>query len=471
MQHPMPFTFRHVGHEGIAGTARPRRGLRRLLQSVAAIGLAASAVALSTSGTTGCGSFCEGGFVRAVPGMAQGKCEGLCSPSLCANANNVCVDNRCELQCTSLLDCAAGQDCVPAKTDGADGGTVTICQSTTWAPIGSKCPFGSECAMLLACPDGSNCDYTQCGGKPCKPDPDACADVTRCALGTCPDGTSCTVQGCPQSECKPLSCLGDGSGDADAYCTLFDCKTNSDCPTGYWCRNVRQPQQICGGPKPDANACGTTTGECVTTTGTTLTQGPLCAMRNVCVQHTQCDPCTADLDCSLTPGLHCTQVGAGMACTADCTTDSDCSDGFACTSGACVPRSGSCSASTGTGTFCENCVEDSDCTSGLICSRPPYGEERVCALPLGKGASCPNDDDNECPVSPSKEHGKCMDGSVQSSAGDGIYLTCWYPYNVATGRFGCWQGNKGTGCYVDADCISKSCRGGDEVQMTPGTCN
>jgi hypothetical protein len=160
-----------------------------------------------------------------------------------------------------------------------------------------------------------------------------------------------------------------------------------------------------------------------------------------------------------------------MACTDDCNSNADCAVGFACTGGECVPRFGSCSAPAGTGTFCETCVTDADCATGLLCSRPPSGVERVCALPLGKGAACPNDDDTECPLSPSGQHGKCMDASVQSSPGDGIYETCWYPYTAATGLFACWQGNKGAACYVNTDCTSKSCKGAIAAQQVTGTCN
>lgn len=449
----------------------PRWGLRRLLQGAAALGLAAIAAALSTSGSTGCGTFCEGGFVRPVPGMSQGTCEGLCSPSQCASADNVCVDNRCELQCASVLDCAPEQDCVPATSDGADGGTVTICQNSTFGPIGAGCPFGTECAMLFACPDGSNCDYTQCSGKTCAPDTGACEGISKCSAGKCPDASPCIVQGCPQSECKALTCLSAGSGDAQAYCTLLDCQTDSNCPAGFWCASERDPHQICNDPKPNPTLCGTTTDACVTTTasGTTFTKGPFCTMRNECREHRQCDPCATDLDCSLTPSQHCTQVGSSKGCTLDCAADSDCSDGFECTGGECVPRFGSCSAPVGAGTFCQTCLSDADCAPGLACARPPDGEERVCALPLGSGNACMTDAD--CPVSPSTQHGKCMDATVQSSPGDGFYETCWYPYIAATARFDCWCGNKGTGCYSNTDCCSKSCKGGDAGQMIVGTCN
>lgn len=435
----------------------PRRAprLRRALQGAAALGLAAIAGLVSTSGSSGCGTFCKGGFIRQVPGKVE-TCEGLCAPSKCANPNNTCVNNDCELECTSLADCGPGQDCVAATEDGTMS-AVTICQDNGKAAVGASCPFGTECTTLLACPDGSNCDYTQCNGTPCTPDPAACPSSASCPLGTCSDGSACTVPGCAKADCKPLACLTAGAGDADAYCTLQDCQSDSNCPGGYWCEQVRDPHQICGKPVPNANFCGTTTDPCVTlaqdtANGTTYAAGSVCTQRNECRLREPCDPCHTDIDCSLVSGQHCTTIGSVMDCTDDCSTDSDCHGGFQCTSGACVPRFGSC---TGAGTFCEPCHDDAECASGSICVEIETGGERFCfdpSLPCTASASCP--------TSPGGLQGVC-----NTTSG-----TCDPPMNTATGRFGCWCGNKGIACYLDMECCSKNCKDPDTLLMVPGTC-
>jgi len=471
-------------------TAR-RGGLRRALQGLAALGLVAAAAMVSASGA-GCSSakFCVGGFIRTVNGAQT--CEGLCDPSKCTNPGNVCVDNLCALECKSRLDCAPSEECDPATTDGASGKMTAVCRPSSRSPIGTKCPIGNECGGLPpSCPDGSNCDYTQCGGGTCTPDPIACNGDAKCAIGKCPDSSSCVVQGCAQDQCKPLTCLSAGAGDADAYCTVLDCHTDGDCGEGYWCSEVRDAHPICGSAAPKlpglcAISCASNVGctnaygagatcvnmicspACVTAGmgGATYAPGPWCTKRNECRLRRICDPCTTDLDCSATAGHHCSSMpmGSDKFCTADCGSDADCANGFQCTGGACVPRAGTCK---GTGKFCEPCHNDDECEAGKYCSRESSGEERVCVTPIGTIA-CMTDAD--CPTSPSGQHGKCFDASVQSSPGDGVYHTCWLPYVAATMAFGCWQQNTGAACGAAADCISKSCVGADPAQGVAGTC-
>jgi hypothetical protein len=456
----------------VAPASRSR--LARALQGVAGLGLALLA-GLAGAGPMGCGSssggattpFCEGGFVRPVPGKTQGTCEGLCKPSLCANPGNVCVDNYCELQCTSHLDCDEGQDCAPAKEDGT-GTAITTCQANGKSSVGTKCPFGTECASLLTCPDGSNCDYTQCGGGTCTLDPVACDGVTGCTAGKCADKSACTVQGCAQSDCKPLTCLTTGSGDADAYCTLLDCQSDANCPGGYWCDTVSDPHQICGQPAPDPKLCGTTKEGCVTLSqnaanGTTYSKGQYCTERKECRLRSQCDPCATDLDCSIVAGRHCSSGN----CLYDCKTDSDCDNGFQCTAGECAPRFGSCAGAVGTGKFCDPCRNQDDCAKGYICEELTNGGLRTCLISAGT-MDCTVDSD--CPKSPSGLYGACLGAAEESSPGDGVYQTCFAPFIAAADGYACWCGNTGTACYTAADCCNKGCKDADELNMTPGTC-
>jgi hypothetical protein len=406
---------------------------RRLLQTVAALGLAAFTGIVASSGcksTPTPAPFCEGGFVRDAPG-ASPTCEGLCEPSKCANPSNVCVDNDCELTCTSILDCESGQDCVPAKTDGT-GAAVTICQNNGKAAFGTLCPFDNECTTLLACPDGS----------------------------------ACTTTNCAASACKPLVCLSTGIGDPTAYCTLQDCHTDTDCPGGYWCETARDPHQICGSPAPPAS-CGTTKDPCVdlamnAANGTTFAAGSVCTERNVCVLRQACDPCTTDVDCSLTPGQHCVNIGGSNACALDCSTDADCIGGYMCTSNECVPRSGAC---VGAGKYCDSCRVDGDCASGALCIQLLAGGEHVCFTP-----NLPCTTNTNCPTAPDGTHGQCLDEVVDVGPGDSGYDTCYVPYILATDAFDCWCGNSGTGCFSGSDCCSKVCTGGNEVEMVTGTC-
>jgi hypothetical protein len=270
---------------------------------------------------------------------------------------------------------------------------------------------------------------------------------------------------------------------------MRDCHADGDCAAGFWCASIRDAHPICGAPPSklhglcspqclstvgctNAFGPGATCGSdgycnpaCVMSGTATYSQGPWCTQRNECRQRKTCDPCQSDLDCAV-PGHHCRAMpmGTDKFCTPDCASDADCSDGFACTSNACIPRYGSCK---GTGKFCEPCHVDADCEAGKYCSRESSGVERVCAAPLG---SVPCTSDAQCPVSPSGVHGKCMDASTNSSPGDGVYHTCWLPFVLAADRFVCWPENTNAACYTGADCISKQCMGAMPAMQMPGAC-
>src|SRR5262249_166069 len=161
--------------------------------------------------------------------------------------------------------------------------------------FGALCVFGQECDGFSACPNGAPCGPSQCNNNPalCAPDPYACKGVENCLTGRChldgmpgvdfatcervdgkpKDGTQCfgkaevcggdpscagdpkwakgrclpefystpcsVAPQCTDAECKPMTCLTAGPGDADAYCTKHDCKSDADCPGGYTCGITR----------------------------------------------------------------------------------------------------------------------------------------------------------------------------------------------------------------------------------------
>ena len=384
----------------------------------------------TTSSSSSTGTFCVGGFVRMVDGKPT--CEGLCKASLCTNPGNVCVDNLCALPCTSTLDCQVGQVCTVGKDDES-GKAISTCQPSGKAAIGTPCPQGKECASLMACGDGT----------------------------PCPANGSCAV-----GMCQALVCLSSGVGDADAYCTINDCHADGDCPQGYWCQTIRDPHQICGKPVPPT-LCGKTTDPCVdlsqnAANGTTFADAPFCTQRNQCRIRKDCDPCMSDTDCGLVAGQHCVQGN----CAHDCTSDASCLDGFKCSMGACVPRSGSCTAMAGTGKFCDTCREQTDCGSGLLCGRAVVDGLRTCLDENPTACTM----DTDCPIAPSGLHAMCADERIQVTAGQAGYHTCIFAPYFSTNKFGCWQVNAGGTCYSDSECISGTCKGGDLTTQVLGFC-
>lgn len=490
----------------------PRRGLARALQSAAALAFVALAGLVSTTSSTGCGGtdtpFCDGGFVRKAPTDDDpGVCEGKCKVEACGE-NNACSDNHCVLTCTSHGDCTPlAQECVTGKVEDDTKKTLSTCETNSRSTIGVRCAFGNECTGDFKCPDGTTpCDPKNTSGTPCAqadcnspfPPAYACRDGKAC-------DPKCTGDACPcaPADCNPLFCRTSGQGDAEAFCTLRDCHGDSECPGGYWCATVRDSHEICGSSpqKGDNNFCGTTTEPCVdpsmsAANGTTFAEGPYCALRNECRVRRQCAPCETDLDCSAVAGQHCKMVGAAKACVRDCIGESDCEQGFACTDGSCVPRSGTC---VGDGTYCSTCRNDNDCggPSSKFACVSFGGAERMC-LDVSASQACTADAD--CPTGPDGRHGLCADEDLGLTPTDSLYHKCYLPpFNKESNKFSCWGANagaacsaakdcisgkcqsfapgmpvccvpSGTGCRADTECCSKHCNGADVVTGTLGAC-
>jgi hypothetical protein len=413
----------------------------RRLHFALALGLALGAPALLPAGCSdgdsteasasgGSGDECVGGRI------VDGQCVASCESEKCL-AENVCVDNACLLTCDSHVDCNVDgtQNCAPGTRSDLDASdpaaAVQVCQSNGKASgFGLKCPFGAECAdpavyNAYACPDGSDCDPSQCGGQP-----GACVD------GACPDGSACVVATCPENECKAMKCLTAGEADAEAYCSSLDCSADTDCPGGYYCAAAAAAEKICGEDPPKGPGAGE---DCVdrsafATDGATYQEGPIGTLRNVCKKRGPCAPCETDLDCSLGEGLKCATLAmGGKACGAICGQDKDCERNYECddAQGVCVPRFGACK---GTGKFCEPCENDLDCGdgSGTVYCADLSGNERGCfdsAFP----DTCSTDSD--CPTSPSGTHGTCLNQDWGVPPGDQLYERCYLPIGDFTT---CW---------------------------------
>jgi len=404
---------------------------------------ALSLLALTMLGGLGaCGSdpppFCVGGIVA-----ADGRCEGICDPTKCLEGN-ICVDNRCVLECATHADCLEDgtQNCSAATEDGTSRATMT-CQPNgkNWG-IGTKCPFGDECATVFSCSTtGAYCDPThlaqlaqQCGGdgSKCVRDAATCYAQTNCTIGKCPDGNACTVMPCQAAECTAnLSCVTKGDADADAYCSKNDCQADADCPGGYYCGVTRDPRELCDSmpPKGNSNFCGKVSinTPCVPTSdlgnGNTLFEGQGCILQKTCLKRNECAPCEADIDCSQGIANHCITMPmeAQKRCAKACNVDADCGRDFACQDSVsagkvCVHRFGACE---GTGKFCEPCLDDTDCgpiTGTSVCFTHNDGQ-RGCG-DISFPTKCVTSAD--CPKSPSGEPAFCVD-----DPGSDIYQRCY----------------------------------------------
>ncbi len=407
-----------------------KRHLPVMLGSTVRFVLAGLVLGYALVGTTaGCdGATCEEqGGVVVLDEDGEQVCEGKCDPSLCVEGNT-CVNNRCRLVCDAHTDCfqaSAGseitQACLPVTADSAtgllDGPTVNICETSPKAT-----------AIGVACQDDS-----------------ACAGST-----VCPDGSDCALGGCAPEACRPLACRTTGEVDEDAYCTTVDCAADTDCAPGMFCSTVRVVGTATDCPSadgPEDKGDGDPEIPCDqlaafnAANGTTYQEGPETLVRNVCVKRTACAPCVTSVDCSLEEGAACVTVGSTTHCANACTSDEECPSDYLCApasspaAGHCIPRSGTCVPPAGS-TFCHSCRTDSDC--GSAGSTWACGEDdadaQVC-FDTALSATCTVDED--CPTSPSGEHGRCLDDEDGVEPSQDLYHRCYFP---ARGNlsYSCW---------------------------------
>jgi hypothetical protein len=419
------------------------------------------------------GNTCVGGVINPDTGL----CEGKCTADKCI-AQNTCVDNRCMLKCDSHLDCFDTQDCT-LDTEDDTMTSVLVCEAHAQATgFGWGCPFGNECDTALACPDGTKCD--QCAGNPaaCVLDTTACAGDPNCKKGKCPDQSACVVPTCAPTECKPLTCLTKGEGDADAYCSMLHCESDTECPGGYYCGIARDPHLICGTMKGDNAFCGETTEACIdpmtfTQGGATFEEGPSCLLRKQCMKRGQCNTCANDLDCSQVVDQRCVTIGPDARCSRNCSIIPRCPNGDECDPMACNGNLAACTLDT------VACAGDPDCTIGKCPDQSPCVK---CSDNICEPRDC--DPDYFCVANPTPNdpmNGSCVP-RFGACIGTGQYCEpCLSDKDCggATSTVSCVEGSGGqracfdrsfsVSCTTDADCpISPSGKHGECFDAAEG---
>jgi len=377
--------------------------------------------ALGMGSFVGCGDSgtdtadpCAGGVIVVTPENPEGVCEGKCSPDLCVE-NNACVGNRCRLNCLSHDDCYAPfrgdaklQGCLPQPSDSEDGlndgEEVYVCTDLDKAPkFLTPCPLTNECGADFACPDG-----------------------TPCTSGAGSDK-------CSAAECRAMVCSATSEGDADAYCTMFDCSVDADCGPGMYCAPTELTTMICGTEKGTEEPCVAPAD--FAKDKATFQEGPFSLFRNVCKKREPCAPCTTKTDCSLDPDLACVNLNGESVCAKTCATPADCPNDFTCASNYCVPKTSSC-ITPPTDNFCYRCFTDLDCgpSDGTVGCLDTTAGQRAC-FDLAFPNSCTSDSD--CPTAPSGENGECLDEPDGYDSSSDVYERCFVPF--LDGKFQCWE--------------------------------
>ncbi|HEY3816142.1 MAG TPA: hypothetical protein VGL81_03170 [Polyangiaceae bacterium] len=384
--------------------------------------------------------------------------------------------------------CAAGNECID---DGSGSGPV--CHEVC---TGQTCPFGWYCndgavVSPSAAQSGTPTNWCVQGTTPLS------ATAGQWGTGCLPSGGESNNKACDSAD--SFSCYGQTPTDADAFCTIFGCAADSDCPGGWWCetvdtapsvktatrsfgktRTVCAPRQYCATCLMDhdcpPSAAGTQQ-HCIQT-GTGADGGttpgycsPQCGSTSDCTLDAKCETqwsvctpaqgttCKSDDDCP--PA----QEGGGAVyqhcdqgtCTPECGSSSDCTGtGQKCGSlSTCEPRAGTC---LGAGGFCSPCRADSDCTGGGYCLYADYSTERYCSLPVAKG-TCANPNMSgvilnaasagQCPKAPA---GSAASSTTEGAVGCTFSSTTLAPPNQCVALTSISDGNGGqtqvVGCWT-----------------------
>jgi hypothetical protein len=308
------------------------------------------------------------------------------------------------------------------------------------SPCGSPCASGTTClddgsgqssACRQVCTSSAQCPFnTTCNDA----QPQSWCAPNTLALPQLPSGqwgASCLPAGGEANNpscdvADGFACYGASPTDATAFCTLFGCEFDTDCPGTWWCArenqgpNVRSskstfgitravclPRAYCAPCHLDHDCPKATDGtpqHCVIDATSAASAGfcaPACGTDGNCAVDATCQnwqslctpgqgpSCQSDDDCPALSGVaqHC---DAGK-CAPECAADSDC-DGPGANgvpakcqwARVCTPRAGTC---LGDGGFCSPCRSDADCKNGYCLSGLPYSTERFCSL-KSTAASC-----------------------------------------------------------------------------------
>ena len=391
--------------------------------------------------------------------------------------------------------CITAQDCPAISQACRVVGCVEGLCAAIDAPVGTPCDDGDLCTgpgtcdaggcsatVATDCDDGNPCTNDGCGAAGCNHTPlDApCDDGSACTAGdackggaclpgaatACDDGNPCTTDGCDAKAGCTFDANTLGCDDGDAC-------TEADACNGGSCKGKPLGDGACDDGNPcTQDSCDSAGGKgCshVALTASADTPAP-CSDSNVCTEGDACsdgackpgkalncddgNPCTSD-GCDAVGGC------ASVALTSSATAPAPCDDGNPCTTGdAC--SNGGCNPGPALG-----CSDGNPCTDDTCAPVDPGdgGKPGGC---VHTANAAPCDDGNICTVADGCKGGVCLPGA-STACNDGNPCTndsCDPSGQAAgntSGKAGCLHVDNALPC-GDGD----PCTGGDAC--SGGTC-
>ena len=375
---------------------------------------------------------CDPGFYRVGSFACVAVQSSLCVP--CANdAGCGAPGDRC-LDQGNVKFC--GQDCSVGSLHGTACPDGYVCESQSTG--GSQCvPATGDCS----CRDGEfgavrSCSATNLYG--------TCFGVETCGEQ---GWSTCTAQQPASDVCNGKDDDCDGIADEDAPLPVEVCQKSTPagvCSGSWTCTGAQgwscfaqvPTLEACDGQDNDCdgavdevfkdattgllvnpNHCGLCGFSCAgavdyaTATSCALVEGvPRCIATTcapgyqlvtdfggICISTlgaTPCSPCAVDAHCVGLVGGQCTAIDGVKRCTSSCVTGTDCSTGFGCSAGRCVPTSGSCTCLPGDTGEVRTCVEQNlsgVCFGSQTCAAVGWSD---CSANVPGAETCNGLDDN-----------------------------------------------------------------------------
>ena len=450
----------------------------------------------ATTKSCGDGSACE--TIACNPKTGACEATGLADGATCSDSSACTVDDACQQGVCSgpAKNCDDSNAC----TDDACDPTTGLCANLPGTATAAACDDGDACTLGDACTE-TTCaagQPTACqDAGPCRPsacdattgkcesstlnDGDKCSDDKACTTDDACDGGLCVGKtkdcddqsACTADSCNDVSggCLHDASAAKGDACDDGDaCTTGDACAAGKCASGTAK---VCQDAGPCvAVACDTATGKCDNKTkadGTACSDDKACTTDDVCDgglcagKPVTCDdnnPCTTDAcdpetgKCSAT-ALDGTGCDDGDKCTVgDSCESGKCSGGQATT----CPDAGPCSEVTCNGATgkCsgKQRADGSGCTDGNACTEGDVCDGGLCA---GKPVNC--DDANPCTKDAcDAQSGQCNVGGAATHAPDGTACDDGDKCTLSEAcKSGVCGNGKATMCQDSGPCAQISC--------------
>ena len=339
-----------------------------------------------------CGQDCAEGNLN---GFAAGTCPSGFSCTAIADGRQQCLPDTSSCSCLDLTDAGQTRPCTRANEHGTCAGQQQCApQGGGWSACTAREPAAEVC-------NGIDDDCNGFVDEEVEPPTDPC--VVSNDAGTCTADWAC--KGTLGWACDAATPVAEACNYRDDDCDGDIDEDFVDAATGQYA--VDGDCGLCGRTCDSVILFSSDT-SCVIEDGLAVCVASACDdgfyippdTNRVCIPTSgaaACSPCSDDAQCAELPGGACTALDGANFCTQSCAAPTDCSAGYDCVAGRCLPTSRSCScldSDAGTLRPCANRNGWGTCTGTSACTPGATPGWSACSAGTPMPESCNGLDDN-----------------------------------------------------------------------------